>query len=476
MAYYLAVDLGASSGKHVLARIVDDKIEFEVVHRFKNEFIEVKNSDGTNSSRYWDLDYLFTEIVAGMKKCAEMGKIPSFVGVDTWGVDYVLLNSFGSISGNAVSYRDERTSDIPEYVFRMIPEEELYKITGIQRQPFNTIFQLYAQSLRSPEELQSAQTLLMLPCYFNYLLSGVMANEYTIASTSGLVNARSRDWDDDIIRRLGLSRSLFHEILPTGTILGELTPGIAAEVGYNAKVALVCTHDTASAVLAAPLTEKSIYLSSGTWSLMGVEIENAVLNEQSRLENFTNEGGFKGSYRFLKNIMGLWLLRAVRKDFGSRHDYNYLSRIARENEDFPSIIDVSDNRFFAPASMVDEIIKACTESGMQVPETAGEVSAVIYRSLAAYYGKTAEAIERLTGNSYDTVNMVGGGTRDKYLNKLTAKACKKRVLVGPTEATALGNIISQMLTTGELKTVKQAREMIKNSVALEEYRYEHSTF
>ena len=466
MSYYLAIDLGASSGKHLLARKVNDKIEFEEVHRFKNDFIQ---GGVSGTTRCWDMEYLFGEIITGMRKCAEVGKIPSYIGIDTWGVDYILLNDNGGVCGNAVSYRDDRTKDIPAYVFELIPEEELYSVTGIQRQPFNTIFQLYAQSLYTPEELQSAETLLMLPCYFNYLLTGIMANEYTAASTSGLLNAADRNWDTGIIERLGLRREMFNEIMPTGTLLGKLTQAVALETGYQATVVLTCAHDTAAAVLAAPLTEKSIYLSSGTWSLMGAETDAPILNEQSRLENFTNEGGFGGKYRLLKNIMGLWILRAVRKDFGDLHSYDELSSIAQENEDFPSIIDVSDNRFLAPDSMVNEIMYACGEAGMPVPQTAGEVGAVIYKSLADYYGRTARALEALTGRSFDTVNMVGGGTRDKYLNSLTAKACGKKVLVGPTESTALGNIIAQMLSTGEIKSIKQARELIKNSVELEEF-------
>jgi rhamnulokinase len=466
MNYYLAVDLGASSGKHLLARVTDEKIEFEEVHRFKNGFI--RGGDFGNTL-CWDIDYLFGEIITGIKKCADIGKIPSFIGIDSWGVDYVLINDRGALTGNAVSYRDNRTKFVPEQVYELIPEKELYGLTGIQRQPFNTIYQLYAQNLASPHEQHNAQTLLMLPCYFNYLLTGIKANEYTVASTSGLLNAVSGEWDNSIITRLGFRRDLFHGIKPAGTILGELTEAIAHEVGFQATIVLTAAHDTASAVLAAPLSEKSIYLSSGTWSLMGIEITAPVTSRQSRINNFTNEGGFGRTYRLLKNIMGLWMLRAVKRDFGDRHNYDVLSAMAQKNADFTSVVDVSDNRFLAPESMVNEITGACADSGLAVPQTAGEVCAVIYRSLSDYYGKTARAIEALTGKSFDAVNMVGGGTRDSYLNKLTAQACGKNVYVGPTEATALGNIIAQMIATGEITDVKQAREMLRNSITPEEY-------
>jgi rhamnulokinase len=469
MGYYLAVDLGASSGKHLLAQMVDGKIEFDEIHRFSNEFIQGGESGDTFC---WDLDYLFGEILTGIRKCADIGKTPSYIGIDSWGVDYVLLNDRGVVSGNAVSYRDERTKFVPEQVYEIIPEEELYELTGIQRQPFNTIYQLYAQSLHAPSELHGAESLLMLPCYFNYLLTGVKANEYTAASTSGLVNAHIGDWDDSVITRLGFRRSLFCEIKPPGTILGEFTEAIAAEIGFQAKVILTCAHDTAAAVLATPLTENSVYLSSGTWSLMGVETAAPVISRQSRTENFTNEGGFGKVNRLLKNIMGLWMLRMVRKNFGERYDFDMLSAMAQENEDFPSIVDVSDNRFLAPESMVNEIMFACGEAGMPVPQTAGEVCAVVYKSLAEYYGKTVHDLERLTGKTYDTVNMVGGGTRDSYLNKLTARACGKNVYTGPTEATSLGNIIAQMVSTGEIADIKQAREIIRKSVTLKEFKHD----
>jgi len=463
--YYLAVDLGASSGKHLLARMDGERIEFEEIHRFKNKFKE-----GTNSL-CWDVEDLFNEIIAGMKKCAKIGKPPSFVGIDTWGVDYVLLGDNGGIIGDAVSYRDDRTSDIPEKVFEMIGEEELYSLTGIQKQPFNTIFQLYANALSAPDDFQKTETLLMLPCYFNYLLTGIKANEYTIASTSGLVNAKSGDWDDSIIKRLGLRRSMFGEIKPAGTILGEFTEGVAKEVGFSATVVLPCAHDTASAVLAAPLSDKAVYLSSGTWSLMGIEANFPITSAEARQENFTNEGGYGGKFRFLKNIMGLWMLRSVRENFGSRHTYDMMSFMAQENDSFPSLIDVSDNRFLAPKSMVDEVMDACAEANMPVPQTAGEICAVIYHSLSDYYGKTLRDTEKLTGKKFNTVNMVGGGTRDSYLNSLTAASCGKRLQIGPTEATALGNISAQMLATGEVKKVKQIREIIKHSVTLGEYGY-----
>jgi rhamnulokinase len=466
MHYYLAVDLGASSGKHLLGQLVNGRIVFEEVHRFKNDFVQ------TGGSLCWDLDYLFGEIVTGMKKCAEIGKTPSFVGIDSWGVDYVLINDRGGLVGDAVSYRDDRTKYIPEQLYEVISEAELYLRTGIQRYQINTIFQLFAQSLSAPDDLRNAESLLMLPCYFNYLLTGVKTNEHTIASTSGLVNLASGNWDSMIIEKLGLRRGLFCEMKPAGTILGEFTRSIEAEVGFQATVVLTAAHDTASAVLAAPLSESSVYLSSGTWSLMGAELTAPITNEQSRQSNFTNEAGFGGNYRFLRNIMGLWMLRSVRRDLGNRHSYDILSMMAQENDNFPSVIDVSHDRFLAPESMVNEVMAACEDMGLEVPQTAGQICAVIYKSLADYYGKTVKALESIIGKKYDLLNMVGGGTRDKYLNSLTAKACGIRVLTGPTEATSLGNIIAQMIATGEIAGADEARRIIKKSITPEVYMHD----
>lgn len=466
MNYYLAIDLGASSGKHLVGWLEGGRIRYEEVHRFKNDYIYNENT------RCWDLEYLFSEIVAGMKKCADTGKTPAFVGIDSWGVDYVLLDDDGRLIGDAVSYRDDRTKYIPEQVSRHISEFELYVTTGVQRYSYNTIFQLYAHNQIAPDDLQSAESLLMLPCYFNYLLTGIKANEYTIASTSGLLNAATKDWDASIINRLGLRDNMFCEMKPAGTILGELTGAVAMEAGFQASVVLTAAHDTASAVLAAPLSDSSVYLSSGTWSLMGVEVPKPITTEQARLNNFTNEGGFSGNIRFLRNIMGLWMLRSVRRDLGDRHSFDALSGMAQENAAFPSIVNVGDNRFLAPESMVNEVMHACEEAGLPVPQTAGEAIAVIYKSLADYYGKTVKAIESITLKTYDRVNMVGGGTRDRYLNRLTANACGKRVFVGPTEATCLGNIMAQMLATGEIKDLAEARRIMKNSITPEIYEPE----
>ncbi|MCL1823280.1 MAG: rhamnulokinase [Oscillospiraceae bacterium] len=466
MHYYLAIDLGATSGKHLLAWIEDGKIKQEEIHRFTNRFKQ------ESDTLYWDLDYLYEEILTGMKKCAQIGKIPSFVGLDTWGVDYTLLNHFGELIGGAISYRDSRTYGILENVFKAVPEEELYRITGIQRQPFNTIFQIYAHAVNMPYDLQNTKTLLMLPCYFNYLMTGIAVNEYTVTSTTGLLNAESRNWDFSIIDRLSFNQSIFGEIKPPGTMLGEFNQITAEEVGFSATVVLPAAHDTASAVLAVPLSENAIYLSSGTWSLMGVETDAPVTSELARAKNFTNEGGWGGKYRLLKNIMGLWMLRSVRNNFNDRYSYDEMSKMAYENNDFPSIVDVSDTRFLAPKSMVDEITAVCSETGQPIPNTAGEVYAVIYHSLAEYYGKTVQDIEEITGKHYDAVNIVGGGTRDNYLNQLTANCCRKKVFVGPTEATALGNIAAQMLATGEVGSVHEIKEIIRNSITLGEYNFE----
>jgi len=457
MHYYLAIDIGASSGRHILGHLESGKLLLTEVHRFKNGYSE------KNGYMCWDSAKLFEEIVLGIKKCGDLGKIPKSVGIDTWGVDFVLLNSEGRAISDAVAYRDNRTEGMDKVLDNFISEQELYARIGIQKMPFNTIYQFLAIKEKQPELLEKADGFLLTPEYYSYLLTGKRAHEYTVASTTGLVNAESRDWDYELITGIGLDKGLFSEISPPGKVLGELLPEIAEKVGFNCQVLLPCTHDTASAVVAAPIGENDLYLSSGTWSLMGAELFSPVCTEESRLSNLTNEGGYGLSYRYLKNIMGLWIIQSIRNESAADYSFHDLSTAARECENFPSRIDVNDSRFLAPQNMALEIKAACKDSGQRIPESIGELVSCAYQSLAASYADTVKQIEKLTNKDYDRICIVGGGCQDEYLNGLTAKACAKKVTAGPVEGTAIGNILVQMITSNELKDVTEARKLVVGS-------------
>ena len=462
--YFLAVDIGASSGRHILSHMEDGKIVLEEVFRFENGMTEI---DG---HKCWDSELLFSHIKEGMKKCAELGKIPCYMGIDTWGVDYVLVDREGKRIGNAVGYRDDRTTGIDREVYQIIPEKELYARTGIAKQVFNTIYQLVALKKENPEQLLAAETLLLSPDYYNFLLTGKRASEYTIASTGQLVSPETKDWDYELIRMLGLPEKIFTPLQKPGTILGGLSDAVKAEIGYDCQVVMVTSHDTASAVLAVPSkTADFAYISSGTWSLLGVELENAICNEQSREANFTNEGGYGYKYRFLKNIMGLWMIQSVRNEMNKAYSFAQLCAMAEKVKDFPSRVDVDEHRFFAPDSMIEEIRNACRESGQPVPETPGELATVVYQSLADCYKKSLRNLEIMTGKTYPAVNIVGGGANADYLNQLTANATGKTVYAGPTEATAIGNIVCQMLACGDLPSVAEARACIFDSFAVKTF-------
>lgn len=462
--YYLAVDIGASSGRHILSHLEDGKIVLEEVYRFENGMKEI------NGHKCWDTDGLFASIKAGMKKCAELGKIPSSMGIDTWGVDYILVDREGHRVGDAVGYRDDRTADIDKDVFQLIPENDLYARTGIAKQVFNTIYQLMALKKEDPSQLEKAETLLMSPDYYNFRLTGKKASEYTIATTGQLVSPETKDWDYALLRTLGLPERLFTPVQDSGTVLGNLTPDVQAEVGFDCSVVMVTSHDTASAVLAVPSkTDKFAYISSGTWSLLGVELEHAICNAQSQQANFTNEGGYNRTYRFLKNIMGLWMIQSVRHELNDGYSFAELCAMAEEEKSFPSRVDVDDAAFFAPESMIKAIQASCAASGQPVPETPGQIATVVYQSLADCYRRSITSLEAMTGESYDAINIIGGGSNADYLNQLTANATGKNVYAGPTEATAIGNIACQMLSCGDFTSVAEARACIFDSFAVKTF-------
>ena len=461
--YYLAVDIGASSGRHMLASMKDGKMQLEEVYRFPN------GMDNKNGTLCWDVERLITEIKNGLKKCKEIGKIPVSMGIDTWGVDYVLLDKDDNILGDTAGYRDSRTDGMDEKVYEVIPQDDLYARTGIQKQIFNTIYQLMAVKQSHPEYLEQAETILMIPDYFNFLLTGVKKNEYTEATTGQLISPKTNDWDYELIDMLGYNSRMFLPVSMPGTVVGDFTEEVQKEVGFNCTVVLPATHDTGSAVLAVPTNDDdAVYISSGTWSLMGIERKEADCSMESMKANFTNEGGYDHRFRYLKNIMGLWMIQSVKKEFTEDLSFAEICEMASK-ETISSIVDCNDDCFLAPKSMIGAVQKFCRDTDQQVPETVGEISSVIYNSLAKCYGDTVEEIEAITGKKYSTIYVVGGGSNAGYLNELTAKYTGRKVSAGPSEATAIGNIIVQMLHDGVFASLPEARTCVKESFDVKMY-------
>lgn len=478
MRYYLAIDIGASSGRHILGHVEDGKLILEEVYRFDNKQVRKDGHD------CWDMDNLWNGIVGGLKACKEMGKIPHTVGIDTWAVDYVLLDENDAIIGDAVAYRDSRTEGMKELVNTIIPADKLYARAGIQYQPFNTIYQLTALKQEHPEQLDKAKWMLMIPEYFNFKLTGVKRNEYTNASSTNLLNAAEKTWDMEVISALGLPTEIFHELAMPGTVLSGLLPEIQAEVGYDTTVILPATHDTGSAFLAVPARDdNAVYLSSGTWSLLGVENEVPITTPESQAQNFTNEGGAWYRFRYLKNIMGLWMIQSIRRELNGvayvqgkesrtvaakQWSFPDLIAEAKKCEDFTGIVDVNRDCFLAPQSMIQAIKDECAATNQPVPETVGEIMQCVYTSLSLCYRDAIKSLQKLTGKTYTSVNIVGGGCQDGYLNQRTAQATGLPVFAGPIEGTAIGNLIVQMIAGGDLSNLQAARDAIRASFEIKE--------
>ncbi len=452
--YYLGVDIGASGGRHILGSVQDGRLVLEEVHRFENG---IRYEDGT---AVWDIAHLCAEVTAGIAKCRALGKIPVSVAIDTWGVDYVLLDEDKKEILPAVSYRDGRTESAVAEVAAIIPPHQLYARTGIQQQPYNTIYQLYCD--KQSGKLDRAAHFLMMPEYLSFKLTGVIKNEYTNATTTNLVNAEARDWDETVLAALGLPRRLFGDLSLPGTVVGRLSDEVRAQVGFDTTVVLCPSHDTASAVAACPTGEDGMYISSGTWSLVGIENTHPVTTEAARRANFTNEGGIEYRYRFLKNIMGMWLFQSIRRNDGKRYTYDEMMHMAMES-DYARLIDPTDAAFLAPDNMIEAIRTALGEPQLPL----ADVLACVYHSLAASYRDVVEEIERVSGKAIGHITIVGGGSKDEYLNRLTAAATGKPVRVGLTEATATGNIISQIMGREGL-TLAQCRDIIGHTFNMRE--------
>lgn len=458
VTYYLAIDIGASSGRHILGWLENGKIRLEEIHRFENKLVKKEGH------LCWDLEHLFDEVVTGLKKCGELNRIPATVGIDTWGVDFVLLDGSGKVLGQPVAYRDSRTDGMDAEVYKLIGEGELYSRNGIQKQIFNTIYQLMAVKKENPELLNQAEHFLMIPEYLNYRLTGVMMNEYTNATTTQLVNTVTQDWDYELIEKLGLPQKIFSPVQEPKTLVGSFTAAVQEQTGYSAEVILPATHDTGSAVIAVPAEgEDSIYLSSGTWSLMGIERLIPDCTEKSRLKNFTNEGGYHHRYRYLKNIMGMWMMQSIRRELKHTYTFEEQYQLAYIGRYFAGIADVNDHSFLAPENMTQAVKDYFRQKNLTPPETECELFYCIYNSLAQCYARTVEEIQEVTGKTFSTIHVVGGGCQDKFLNALLAKVTGKDVYAGPVEATAIGNLLVQMLRNGVFKDLPEARNTVAKS-------------
>lgn len=450
--YYLAVDIGASSGRHILSHIENGKLVLEEIYRFENNLV------ADETGLVWDIDSLFAEVLCGIKKCKEIGKIPRSIAIDTWGVDYVLLDENRKEIKPCYCYRDSRTSTVIDEVESLVSPTELYAKTGIQKQNFNTIYQLYAD--KKSGKLLNAKYFLMMPEYLSFKLTGEIKNEYTNATTTGLVNANAKTWDTDIIYALGLTGVSFLSLSLPSSHVGFLNEEIQKAVGFNCAVLFAPSHDTASAVCACPMRDNDLYISSGTWSLIGTEITEPLLNDNARQLNFTNEGGIDYRFRFLKNYMGMWLFQNIRRNLNKSMTYDEMMELAKSSNSY-KYFDVNDNTLVAPKNMIDAIGKLIGSDDL------GLILNSAYHSLAKSYSEAVTEIEAVTGKRFNAIHIVGGGCQDKYLNALTRDYTGKSVTAGPIEATATGNIVSQIMRDKKI-SLAAARDLIKKSFDIKE--------
>lgn len=469
---YLGVDLGAESGR-VMAGLFDgSKITIEELHRFPNGPVSL------GGTLRWDVLRLWTEIKNGLSKAAQrFGRDIASVGVDTWGVDYVLLSKNNEILGQPYHYRDARTRGILDKAFQQVPRTEIFAETGLQFLELNTLFQLLATKQSTPELLDTADCILLMPDFFHWCLSGARVCEFTEATTSQCLHPTRKTWSFDLLKRFGLPTHIFPNVVSPGSRLGSLLEDVANETGLGKiNVVAPAAHDTGSAVAAVP-TEKTghpnwAYISSGTWSLVGVEVNTAILNDTVLKLNFTNEGGVDGTYRFLKNIMGLWLVQRSKRAFeqrGNRLNYEELTQLAAKEKPFRSLVNPDDPRFLNPPDMTEAIAEFCRDTQQPVPETEGQFVRCALESLALKYDWTLDSVQQLTGCEIEVIHLVGGGTQNRLLNQLAADACNKPVVTGPVEATVLGNLLVQARTSGEIGSLEEIRSVVRASTTLERY-------
>lgn len=462
---YAAVDLGAESGRVMLARFDGATLALEEAHRFPNVPVRVPTPSG--ETLHWDVLRLWGDIQHGLTAAGRLANGPlASIGVDTWGVDFGLLDGDGRLLANPVHYRDARTTGMVEAAFSRVPRREIFERTGIQFMPINTLYQLLALATQRAPELERASAFLTMPDLFNYWLTGEAVNEFSNATTTQCFNPRTGDWARDLLDRLGIPTGAFRQIIQPGTRLGALRGSLAGALGATPVIA-PATHDTGSAVAATPLqTRDAIYLSSGTWSLMGVEADAPVIDARTLALNFTNEGGVGGTFRLLKNIMGLWIVQECRRAFaaaGQELSYAELTRLAEAAPAFGPIVDVTDARFAAPGGMPDKIRAYCRETSQPEPATVGEIVRCGLESLALEYRWVAERLSELTGLALPVIHIIGGGSQNALLNQLTADATGRRVVAGPVEATALGNVLVQALAAGQVASLSDGRALVARS-------------
>ncbi|WP_432647681.1 rhamnulokinase [Mitsuokella sp.] len=464
----LAFDFGASSGRAVVGTFDGCTIHMEEVHRFSNDPVMVRHT------MYWDVLRLFHEIKQGLSKAYRTGPVAS-IGIDTWGVDFGLLDKRGYLLENPVHYRDSRTNDMLGEAAKLIDSKELYDITGNQIMSINTLFQLLSLAKQRPEVLEHADTLLFMPDLFNYMLCGVKAAEYTIASTSQMFDAEKHEWSQQLLKKFRLPASILPQIIEPASCIGTLDEAIVEELGLTpAKIVAVAGHDTQSAMAAVPTEAQDfLFLSCGTWSLLGTELERPVINEASAAANITNEGGYGGKTSFLKNIIGLWLIQECRRQWmreGKEYSFGELEQMACEAEPFQAFIHPDASEFVPSGNMPERICAYCKRTGQKVPDTIGGIVRCIDESLALRYRQVTEELETCLGKTYPCLHMIGGGIQSRLLCQMTANACQRPVVAGPVEATVLGNIALQLLADGAIKDIQEARRIIKASEAIKTYQ------
>lgn len=471
MLNLLAFDLGASNGRAILGKYDGTRLILEEVHKFNN------GPQNIHGNLYWDILGLFSQIKIGLIKAAKTveGKIDS-AALDTWGVDYGLLDKEDNLLANLFHYRDQRTDNLLEQIFNEVEKDEIYQNTGIQFMQINTLVQLYADLIYRPWILKNAKSLLFIPDLLNFFLTGEKYNEYTNSSTSQLFNPKTTAWAEPLFAKLNLPQEIMQELIFPGEVIGNITENIKRETGidYSIPITAVGSHDTASAVAATPLTDSknSIYISSGTWSLLGMELPKPFITKESQNENFTNECGVGQKIRFLKNISGLWLIQECRRSWkrqGLDLSYDQISLAAEQAPAFKAKIDPDDSRFLNPEDMPSAIEAYLRETNQSVPTSYGAMARCVYESLAASYANTISKLEQMIDTKIETIHMVGGGIQAEILCQFTANATKRRVITGPIEATAMGNILVQLMAKGEISNLAEGRELVKRSVKLNEY-------
>lgn len=465
MKTYLAIDIGASSGRHIVAWLADGKIETREVYRFAN------GADMSGGHLCWDIAGLERHVIAGLKAAKAQGFTPAYIGIDTWGVDFVLLDRENQRVGDAVAYRDSRTDGMDTALEAVLPFPAHFALCGIAKQPFNTVYQMMAVLKEHPEYAVQADDFLMMPEYLSFRLTGKKAHEWTNCTTGALCNAETGAWSESIRAAAGLPDRWFcTPLVKPGTVLGQLTDEIAAQVGYSSAVILPATHDTGSAYMAVPAKDDgAAFLSSGTWSLLGTELSAPVTSESALHAGFTNEGGYNGTTRFLKNIMGMWMLQCIHREIHKAYSFAEMAQMAADSA-YPAYVDAADNRFLAPESMLDEVKSALADAGAPEPQNLGDILRAVTMGLAVCYAKSIREMSAITGKAFTSVNIVGGGSANVILNQMTADMTGLPVYAGPTEGTALGNLAAQMIADGAFADLSAFRAALPRSFDIREYR------